>query len=258
MEVAGVVGVNADNLRQQIARHDEKMIFESSLTLRKPDLVPAQELPAEQLVWRQAVHDRRVADTCTRRMVSCEDDARNTTLQPSHLRQHDVGSAAGREVIQPLEGLRAQPVVMIAEEHVLATEPPRGRRCAAARPARVRLVDDAECCGYVAASSSRTRWRVVGGTIVDADDSRTHRGGRLWEISESMHGPKYSPGLYTGTTTLTLSMRSRTCTFDRFARQAHSARDRLSALRRCSRAQLSNPTSDLGSGAITRIASPLC
>jgi hypothetical protein len=32
------------------------------LTFRKPDLVAAQEFPAEQLVWRQAVHDRRVAN----------------------------------------------------------------------------------------------------------------------------------------------------------------------------------------------------
>ena len=50
------------NVRQQIALDDEKMIFEPSLTFRKPDLILLEEFPAEQLVWRQTVHDRRVGD----------------------------------------------------------------------------------------------------------------------------------------------------------------------------------------------------
>src|SRR4026208_22447 len=95
------------------------MIFESSPALRKSDLILLEELPAKQLVWRQTVHDRGVGDRAATNGFA-EHDARNTTLDPGHLRQHDVGSAAGSEVVQPLECLSAKPVVMIAEEHVFA------------------------------------------------------------------------------------------------------------------------------------------
>ena len=56
-------------------------------------------------------------------------------------------SAAGREVIQPLEGLSAQPVVMVAEEHVLALSRIQADVARLAGPACVRLVNDANVAG---------------------------------------------------------------------------------------------------------------
>ena len=81
--------------------------------------------------------DRAVADSFA------EHDARNAPLQPGHLRQHDIGSAASREVVQPLESLSAEPVVMIAEEHVLALSRIQADVAWLAGPTCVRLVNDA-------------------------------------------------------------------------------------------------------------------
>jgi hypothetical protein len=120
VEVAGVVGVDADNLGQQIAGHHELMIFESALSFRKSDLVLVQEVPTEHLVRRQAVHDRVIADGALADRFS-ENDARNAALQASHFRKHDIGATTRREVIQPLERLGAKPVVVVGEEDVFAT-----------------------------------------------------------------------------------------------------------------------------------------
>ena len=119
-------------------------------------------------MWRQAVHDRRVANSAFADRL-CEDDARNATLQPSHLRQHDVGVTAGRKVIETLEGLRAQPVVVVAEEHILAASRIDADIAGLSGPARIRLVDDVNV-GVRRCKLVQARWRVVGGTVIDTDD----------------------------------------------------------------------------------------
>jgi hypothetical protein len=88
---------------------------------------------------------------------------------PGPVAQHDVGITAGREVIKPLKGLRAQPVVVVAEKHVLAASRVEARVARLPGPARVRLVDDVNV-GVRRCKLIQTRWRVVGGTVVDADD----------------------------------------------------------------------------------------
>ena len=61
---------------------------------------------------------------------------------PGHLREHDVGSARACELVQPFQGLLAEPVVVVAEEHVLALRGIDPHIAGLARPTRVLLVDD--------------------------------------------------------------------------------------------------------------------
>jgi hypothetical protein len=88
-EITGVVRINADNAGREVGGDDEELIFESPLPLGESNVVLVQEPTAEQLVWRQAVDDHRIADAAPRDCF-CEDMPRYGAPAPSHLRNHDV------------------------------------------------------------------------------------------------------------------------------------------------------------------------
>ena len=148
----------------------------------------SMELPPEQLVRRQAVHDLRITDAA---LTDClpEDMARNSPAKPSHFRQHDVGPTTDGEGVQPLEGLGTKPVVMVAEEHVFA---PSGIQADIARllgPAGIRLVNHPNV-------RVRRREFVEGvraeSSVEPSSTQMTSNSswGRLCDISDLMHGVK--------------------------------------------------------------------
>ncbi len=177
--VAHGIGEHGDGGRREVGLEDEDVVLEPAPALREAQPVRREEGSAEELVGSEGADDRRIPE---RDAVPGpgEELMRRAAPVARHPADDHVRSVPAREVVEPLQRLRAERVVVVGEEHVLAASGRDPDVARLARPARVRLVDhpDVRMRGGEGVQAGRRR---VGGSVVDEDRLVLRFGERLAE-----------------------------------------------------------------------------
>ena len=141
--VADVVREHGDRAGREIGADDEHQVLEPAATLRESQAVLLDERPAEELVRRQAVEERRLPERGPVH-VGEEQVPRHPAMEPGHLAEDDIRVVPARHRVQPLQGLGPEPIVVVEEEDVFAAGRGQPDVARLAGPAGVLLVDHPE------------------------------------------------------------------------------------------------------------------
>ena len=141
--VADRIGKDRDDGRGEVRLKDEDVILEPPSALWKPDLIRGDEGVAEQLVGRERLHEGSIPQGDA---VTClgEELRRHPASMSDGPADDDVGSVQDRKTVQVFQRARAELVVLVKEEDVLAARGGDADVSRLAGPARVFLVDDAD------------------------------------------------------------------------------------------------------------------